>query len=601
MALAMAGSIRHESVGWDEVAHIGAGLSYWQTRSLQLNAEHPPLAKMLAAVPLLLLGVHAPYGGPAWARGDEWVFGWMTLVNGGVPIARALWWARAPMLMLTVVMGGVMFWLGSRLGGHWGGLISATVFATYPEFLVFGPLVMTDLAVTLFVVLALWTLGEVWREPTPRAILWFGLALAGALLSKFSSGLLIFVIIAMLGIGACWAPPDGIGYRRRVWLWLRVRSTVLGLGLASTVVYLVYLIFGWNSATPGRTFNGVLRRLHVLALLQRAHLYALAWRVATPPMLYNAGVGSVLANANRPAFLLGTHYAHGVWFYFPALFFLKSPPGALGLLLLAAVLALMRWRDRRRPGALVESVVPARYRMHARALIVGFALFTGAALLSRLDIGLRHFSVSIALLALALAVLPRLVGGLNRAALARGVVIALACSCVATAALAYPNYLPYFNFLSLGRPTYWLANDSNIDFDLALPAVEQFTASRDIGALSLDYFGLIVPQEYVPQAAIWNCQTTPPPGVRWVAVSANVILDLHNCGWLLGYAHWSLGRGSMYVFQLPDHLPPPGSPGAPPNSGLNLLVRGNPLVRETFISDVQAEDAAERLLRPPNP
>ena len=48
------GAALRESVTFDELAHVGAGLSYWQTLDLRLNEEHPPLAKLLAGLPLAL-------------------------------------------------------------------------------------------------------------------------------------------------------------------------------------------------------------------------------------------------------------------------------------------------------------------------------------------------------------------------------------------------------------------------------------------------------------------------------------------------------------------------------------------------------------------
>src|SRR5260370_17410054 len=65
-----------------------------------------------------------------------------------------------------------------------------------PVFLAFGPLVIPDIAVTLFWVLANWQLPEMWRSPSRLTVLKFGLALAGAFLTKFSSGLLFFVFVA---------------------------------------------------------------------------------------------------------------------------------------------------------------------------------------------------------------------------------------------------------------------------------------------------------------------------------------------------------------------------------------------------------------------
>jgi len=59
MALLSGGAARRESVTVDEVAHIGAGVSSLQKLDLRMNEEHPPLAKALAALPLVLRGVHA--------------------------------------------------------------------------------------------------------------------------------------------------------------------------------------------------------------------------------------------------------------------------------------------------------------------------------------------------------------------------------------------------------------------------------------------------------------------------------------------------------------------------------------------------------------
>ena len=67
MALLAGGAARRESVTVDEVAHIGAGVSYLQKLDLRMNVEHPPLAKVLAVLPLVLRGVHADYSNPSWA------------------------------------------------------------------------------------------------------------------------------------------------------------------------------------------------------------------------------------------------------------------------------------------------------------------------------------------------------------------------------------------------------------------------------------------------------------------------------------------------------------------------------------------------------
>ena len=160
------GAALHESATVDEIAHVGAGLSYLQRLDLRLNPEHPPLGKVLAAIPLALRGTHADYSGPAWklstdffnAFGAQWVFGDAVLGRWN-DWKSTLMWARLPMLILTLLLGWFVYRYGTRLGGPWGGLLCLTAYITTPAFLVFGPLVITDLPVTLFSIIALWQLG----------------------------------------------------------------------------------------------------------------------------------------------------------------------------------------------------------------------------------------------------------------------------------------------------------------------------------------------------------------------------------------------------------------------------------------------------------
>jgi predicted membrane-bound dolichyl-phosphate-mannose-protein mannosyltransferase len=202
MALLAGGAAWRESVTIDEIAHTGAGVSYLQKLDMRMNEEHPPLAKVLAALPLILRRMRADYADVSWTFSGEkmfnqyigeWVFGHWFLFRWNDPIST-LRWARLPMLLVMLLLGFVLYTCGSRLGDSpWAGLLCLIAYATMPVFLAFGPLVITDIVVTLFWVLAVWQMPQMWRSPNRRQIFYFGLALAGAFLSKFSSELLFFV------------------------------------------------------------------------------------------------------------------------------------------------------------------------------------------------------------------------------------------------------------------------------------------------------------------------------------------------------------------------------------------------------------------------
>ena len=166
------GAALRESVTFDEVAHIGAGVSYLQRLDLRLNEEHPPLPKVLAAVPLVLRGARADYSHISWNISEsffqaflgEWVFGHWLLMTWNDPFAT-LAWARFAMLLLALALGWTLYAFGSRLGGPRGGLLCLAVYVSTPTFLTFGPLVLTDVPIALFSVLALWTFAGMWRDP----------------------------------------------------------------------------------------------------------------------------------------------------------------------------------------------------------------------------------------------------------------------------------------------------------------------------------------------------------------------------------------------------------------------------------------------------
>ncbi len=130
MALLAGGAALRESVTVDEVSHIGAGVSYLQRLDLRLNPEHPPLPKVLAAIPLVIRGVRADYNHISWRFSErffpaylgQWVFGEWFLERWNNP-TTVLKWARIPMLLLTLALGAVIYIFARRVGGPWGGLL----------------------------------------------------------------------------------------------------------------------------------------------------------------------------------------------------------------------------------------------------------------------------------------------------------------------------------------------------------------------------------------------------------------------------------------------------------------------------------------------
>jgi hypothetical protein len=533
MGFLSGGAALRESATFDEVTHIGAGLSYVQRLDLRLNPEHPPLAKVLAGTSAAVGGARADYSSPAWRLSDtffqafsaQWVFGNAVLARWN-PWQRTLLWARTPMLLLTLLLGWAVYRIGSRFGGAAGGLLCLAAYVTMPTFLAFGPLVLTDLPVTLFTVLAVWQLGELWTAPSRRNEWLFGMAFAAAILSKFTG--LLLIPVAMLAILRLRKKGEGDS---------RNAATLRGMAWGFAIAYLVLLVLSWNQPNDA--------------------LSSLPWLVRRPLMpvwIYLRGILMTIGLGSRPAFLLGRLLPHGVPWYFPIVFALKSTEGFLGLLILGAA-----------AGMVGRSAIPDDVRLHWRVLKMALWVFLAVCLLSRLDISIRHFMMPEIVLILLLAPVPRMVARLPGRRIWQTAIIGLAAASFATAAFAYPYYIPFVNHLGFGRPAYALMNDSNVSWNEALPEVERFAESRGLAEIPVDWFALSDDSLIAPRARVWNCeQPAATDAGHWVAVSAVAILEVHSCGYLRDYPHQALAGGSMWAFRLPAAIPPAGQPGGPP-------------------------------------
>ena len=398
MAVLAGGAVRRQSITVDEVAHLGAGVSYLQKLDLRMNQEHPALPKILAALPLVLRGVHADYSNTSWTFSEsifgnmlgEWTWGHAVALEWNDPYST-VFWARMPMLLLTLVLGLFVYRYAAQLGGPWGGLLCLAAFVSTPAFIVFGPLVLTDIPVVLFVLLTLWSFAELWRSPTRANIIAFGLFFAAAVLSKYSAGLLFFCIL-LFRLSLRRMPLPGMPVDKaelRAWRKARGRALWKGILVATVAAYVFYLIFSWNQPSDSLKVFGH----NWVALALR--------RLLMPPWLYLRGVGIFAMSSPRATFLLGHNYRHGVWFYFPVMFVLKS---TLAFLLMLALTIPVAWiaRQRIKP----ESLIPAEKKFHWRAIWTFLIVFTVFCMISPMTISIRHFTIPILLMIQLLAPVP---------------------------------------------------------------------------------------------------------------------------------------------------------------------------------------------------
>src|ERR1051325_11028407 len=85
----------------DEPVHLAAGYSYWTMRDFRMNPEHPPLAKLLAALPVLGLHPKLDVSQQGWRAASEYDFGVRFLYGNDAD--QLLFWSRLAMVMLAAV------------------------------------------------------------------------------------------------------------------------------------------------------------------------------------------------------------------------------------------------------------------------------------------------------------------------------------------------------------------------------------------------------------------------------------------------------------------------------------------------------------------
>jgi hypothetical protein len=427
---------------WDEPATLATGLEWLSTGRYAYEAEHPPLARIAAALGPWLRGEHALGNRSMYDEGRA-------LLGEGAHYRRTLFLARLGMLpFFWLLLAGCAAW-GDRVAGSRGAALAALFAAANPNVLAHAGIAGTDLAPAAFVVVALY-LWMRWRErpSLPRALA-LGVAAGLAATTKFSA--LAFLGLAIASgelLRARW--PDGDPAARPVaspW-----RSALAATGVGALVVWSVY-------------------RFHVGPVGARG--------IPVPAPELVRGLGAFLAHgsAGHPAFLLGEVRTRGWWYYYPVVLAVKTP---LPLLALAVTGGAYAWRARRVEGWV--ALVP----------LAGVAAVLLPALASHVDLGVRIVLAVypfVAVLAARGAVHAWSAGGNGARTIARRTAVAFLVLAIAvTPVRAWPDYLAYFNAAAGSRPERVLV-DSNLDWGQDLYRLADTVRARRIDSLRVHYFG----------------------------------------------------------------------------------------------------------------
>ncbi len=277
------------SVTIDEPTHLLAGYRHLVCGDFGINREHPPLLKIVAALPLLPMQPKDPFGPCGRIEGSSQAVGLdadgtFVLANG---IDRMVIPARIASMLFSLALALLVFMAARTMFGPTEGLIALAVLAFEPVLIAHGSLVTNDMALTATLFGTVFALHLYRENPTPARLALIGIAAGLTLAAKYSGVIVLPIVVLFL-----WP-------RLRLFLWPHLRAVAIVLALAALVLFATYgFVHG---------------------------------------QMYFDGFRVLFERVDRPMYLFDRAYPTGRWFYFPLVFSIKASLTVLILLPFAFV------------------------------------------------------------------------------------------------------------------------------------------------------------------------------------------------------------------------------------------------------------------------
>jgi len=493
MGLIAFASYQGDSLTMDELSHIPAGYSYVSQQDFRINPEHPPLIKDLAGFPLLFLDVNFPSDDAAWTEpvNGQWWYGWKLLFNSNNNADLMIFWARLPMIFILLSLGFILFWWVKKEFDKKTALLVLALFSFSPTLIAHGKLVTTDVGAALGFLIGI--IAWIWllRNPSLKNAFITGIAFGFCMLLKFSLVLLIPTVGIMAIVYALLHKKNLLYY-----IGLSVLAGIVGVIFMILPVYLFH-VANYPVSRQLRDTQDLLSSSPMPLLRD-----IVVW-MSDKPVLRALGhyfLGLLMAT-QRTAFgntvyFLGMVSGSGWWYYFPVVYFLKTPLALHILTFLALALALWLglkkapWSEQ--PLQRMKNCISEHFPEFSMALFM--MIYWGTSITGNLNIGVRHI----------LPVFPFVyilisrgiiegVAKIENPAYKKTVwylVVALIIWYAFSSLSTFPHYIPYFSKVVGGTDNgYRYVVDSNYDWGQDLKRLRKWVDENNIQKIKIDYFG----------------------------------------------------------------------------------------------------------------
>jgi hypothetical protein len=479
------GSGWNTSPTFDETFFIGAGYSFLKGDVHSQPTANLVLAEKWIALPLLAMKVDEP---TAEERRDAEALRenayWVSLFRSETRMFTMLRATRAMATLFGVALALVVFFWSRRLHGDGAGLISLAFCCLCPVVISNSGLATTDIAVTLFFALAVWSFWTLLHRISVGTVLGCGLAVGGLMATKISGVLFVPMAGLMVGAKLALCHPVAVALPGRVareeanaskqFFLLAPASLVAALVGYCTLWAIYGFHYSFGVQTPEGSalwhlFNG-----QPEGLVSNYIAWCRAFRLFPEHFLIDIRLFT-LTIGHRRAFLLGHSSRTGWWYFFPVAWFFKTPIPFLVAFLASLTVVIVAGWQRLAKGA--GAVAAAINFYEFTPLAVLFAVYLGAMMSGTLNIGIRHLLPVYPVLFVFAGVLARARWRHRWSGMA--LVGALLAWSAGEVWAVYPQTLAYFNEFAGGPQNgYHILVDSSCDWGQDLPAVEKWVGRR---------------------------------------------------------------------------------------------------------------------------
>ncbi|MBC7782433.1 MAG: glycosyltransferase family 39 protein [Burkholderiales bacterium] len=469
-------SAASNSVTFDEYAHLPAGVAYWKQGwpAFAMHNLSPPLARLVAAAPVVIAGVESPDVRPDLAHGPQnahWDYG-KTFERANASRYQRLFVIGRLGLLPVSCLGLWLVWKwAGELYGAKSALAAGVLWAFNPDLIAHGSLVGTD-AFTAVAMLAATYLWWKFFDGHGQRKLWLilgAVAFAAAQLSKFTA----MILVPMLAVMAICRIAD------RTITWRRALIGLLTCAALSWIA--INAIYGFRGTFT--RFSAHQFQSRPMPTLQSA---LPKWWPSLLPREYLRGfdIQKFETESGVLAFVLGDAYRWSRWYYYPVALASKLPVGAIGLILLSI-------------GFLVAK--PQAAGAGEISLLAALGVFLLLVIvLADVNIGVRYILPAYPLAIVLISRIWR-----DRAETVRSfwstqrVGWALLSIMMGESLLAAPRYLSFINFAAGGQTSGWrIVNDSNFDWGQGLLDLRRWLDAHGNPPIAMAYFGRVNPRVY---------------------------------------------------------------------------------------------------------